>query len=84
MNRSDPNLYDYWPYRDRPKIVWPGGKSMAFWIAPNIEFYEFDPPVNSSRPGWPRPAPTWSDTPSGIGATASATGGCRICWIVIR
>jgi len=57
VNRSDPNLYDHWPYRDRPKITWPGGKALAFWIAPNIEFYEFDPPVNPSRPGWPRPAP---------------------------
>ncbi|MCA6256781.1 MAG: polysaccharide deacetylase, partial [Phenylobacterium sp.] len=56
MNRSDPNLYDHWPYRDRPKITWPGGKALAFWIAPNIEFYEFDPPVNPARPGWPRPA----------------------------
>jgi peptidoglycan/xylan/chitin deacetylase (PgdA/CDA1 family) len=55
--RADPNLYDYWPYRNRPKIVWPGGKKLAFWIAPNVEFYEYDPPVNPSRPGWPKPAP---------------------------
>lgn len=55
--QSDPNLYDYWPYRDRPKIVWPGGKKLAFWVAPNIEFYEFDPPSNPSRPGWPKPSP---------------------------
>ncbi len=55
--QSDPNLYDYWPYRDRPRLVWPGGKKLAFWIAPNIEYYEFDPPVNPSRPGWPRPSP---------------------------
>lgn len=54
---ADPNLYDYWPYRDRPKIVWPNGKRLAFWIAPNIEFYEFDPPTNPARPGWPKPAP---------------------------
>jgi len=54
---SDPNLYDYWPYLDRPKIVWPGGKTLAFWIAPNIEYYEFDPPKNPSRPGWPKPSP---------------------------
>nr|WP_295106899.1 polysaccharide deacetylase family protein [uncultured Caulobacter sp.] len=54
---ADPNLYDYWPYKDRPPIVWPGGKKLAFWIAPNIEFYEFDPPRNVSRPGWPRPSP---------------------------
>jgi allantoinase len=57
MMHADPNLYDYWPYRDRPKIVWPGGKKLAFWIAPNIEYYEFDPPVNPSRPGWPKPSP---------------------------
>lgn len=55
--RADPNLYDYWPYRDRPKIVWPGGKKLAFWVAPNIEFYEFDPPRNPLRPGWPKPSP---------------------------
>ena len=55
--RADPNLYDYWPYRDRPKITWPGGKKLAFWIAPNIEVYEFDPPVNPERPGWPKPTP---------------------------
>jgi len=55
--QADPNLYDYWPYKDRPRIEWPGGGKLAFWIAPNIEFYEFDPPANPSRPGWPRPAP---------------------------
>lgn len=54
---SDPHLYDYWPYQDRPKVVWPGGKKLAFWIAPNIEFYEYDPPKNPLRGGWPRPAP---------------------------
>ncbi len=54
---ATPNLYDYWPYQDRPKITWPGGKKLAFWIAPNIEFYEFEPPKNPSRGGWPKPAP---------------------------
>lgn len=57
MTVADPNLYDYWPYRDRPKIVWPGGKKLAFWVAPNIEFYEFDPARNPGRTGWPKPAP---------------------------
>jgi len=55
--KSDPNLYDYWPYQDRPKIVWPGGRKLAFWVAPNIEYYEYDPPSNPQRPGWPKPAP---------------------------
>lgn len=57
MTHSDPNLYDYWPYEGRPKIVWPDGKKLAFWIAPNIEYYEFDPPANPSRAPWPRPNP---------------------------
>lgn len=54
---ADPNLYDYWPYHERPKIVWPDGKQLAFWVAPNIEYYEFDPPKNPQRPGWPKPSP---------------------------
>lgn len=57
MSHSDPNLYDYWPYEGRPKITWPGGKKLAFWIAPNIEYYEFDPPANPARAPWPRPNP---------------------------
>jgi len=55
--RRDPEHYDYWPYRDRPKIVWPNGARVAFWVAPNIEFYEIDPPSNPQRQPWPRPYP---------------------------
>ena len=55
--KPDPNLYDYWPYAGRPKIVWPGGKKLAFWIAPNIEFYEFMPPTNPQRQPWPNAIP---------------------------
>ncbi len=54
---SDPNLYDYWPYAGRPKLVWPGGKKLAFWIAPNIEYYEYAPPANPKRRAWPRGNP---------------------------
>ena len=57
MTHSDPNLYDFWPYQGRPKIRWPGGKKLAFWIAPNIEYYEFSPPANPKRQPWPRPNP---------------------------
>ena len=55
--KSDLGLYDYWPYEGRPKIVWPNGAQIAVWIAPNIEFYEIDPPRNPSRSAWPRPYP---------------------------
>lgn len=55
--KSDPDFYDYWPYQNRPKISWPNGKKLAFWVAPNIEFYELDPPKNPSRSAWPQPYP---------------------------
>ena len=55
--KSDPQLYDYWPYDQRPKIVWPSGARLAFWVAPNIEFYELNPPQNPHRKAWPRPLP---------------------------
>ncbi|MEM6682762.1 MAG: polysaccharide deacetylase family protein [Pseudomonadota bacterium] len=54
---DDPKLYDYWPYRNRPKFRWPGEKKLAFWVAPNIEFYELHPPQNPLRKPWPRPNP---------------------------
>lgn len=53
----DAGRYDYLPLIDRPKIGWPGGASVAFWVAPNIEFYELDPPDGQGRPLWPRPYP---------------------------
>ncbi len=55
--KSEPGLYDYWPYVDRPKITWPDSKKLAFWVAPNIEFYELNPPKNPHRGSWPRPYP---------------------------
>ena len=50
--------YDYWPYEDRPKIRWPGGARVAFWVAPNVEYYELDPPANPQRKPWPTPHPS--------------------------
>ena len=55
--KTDPLLYDFWPYRGRPKIEWPGGAKLAFWVAPNLEFYEIDPPKNPSRASWAKPHP---------------------------
>lgn len=50
---KDPGRYAYLPLIRRPKIEWPNGARMAFWVAPNIEYYELMPP----GPFWPRPAP---------------------------
>jgi len=55
--KRDPGLYDYLRYDLRPKIAWPNGARVAFWLAPNIEFYELEPPPNPIRSAWPRPAP---------------------------
>jgi allantoinase len=50
---SDPERYAYLPLIDRPKIEWPNGARVALWVAPNVEFYELEPP----RGFWPRPVP---------------------------
>lgn len=56
--KEDPGFYDYWPYQNRPKITWPNGAKLAFWVAPNIEFYELDPPTNPYRTPWPTSSPS--------------------------
>lgn len=53
----DPGLYDFAPYDARPKITWPGGKTCAVWVAPNLEYYEIDPPANPQRKPWAKPHP---------------------------
>ena len=30
--KEDTGYYDYWPYRDRPRITWPNGARLAFWV----------------------------------------------------
>jgi len=57
MMKSDPGLYDPWPWRGRPRITWPGNAQLALWVAPNIEFYELDPPKNPQRAAWLHPYP---------------------------
>ena len=54
---GDPGLYDFNPWRNRPKLTWPGGKQVAVWVSPNIEFYELDPPANPFRKSWTKPHP---------------------------
>jgi allantoinase len=56
--KEDPGYFDYWPYKNRPKICWPNGARVALWVAPNIEFYELNPPRNPQRTAWPQPSPS--------------------------
>ena len=57
MTLRDPGFYDHLPWDRRPVIRWPNGARVAFWVAPNIEFYELNPPRNPARAPWARPAP---------------------------
>lgn len=57
QQRAEPGLYRFNPWRNRPRIEWPGGKSVAFWVAPNVEFYELAPPRGPARASWFRPEP---------------------------
>ncbi len=49
-----PNRVDYLPLVDRPRITWPNGARLAFWVSPNVEHYEYTPVVDSPRNPWPR------------------------------
>lgn len=53
----DPELYNYLPLTNRPRLQWPGDSRIAVWIAPNIEFYELNPEPNPVRAAWARPNP---------------------------
>ena len=46
--------FDYAPITDRPKIRWPEGARLAFWVCPNVGYYEYLPPHNLYRDPWPR------------------------------
>ena len=45
---------DYSPIIDRPVITWPGGARVAFWVAPNVEHYEYLPVHDGKRDPYPR------------------------------
>jgi allantoinase len=45
---------DYSPIIARPVIRWPNNARVAFWISPNVMFYEYSPPANPFRDPWPR------------------------------
>ena len=49
-----PDRMDYSPIIDRPIIKWPNNARVAFWVAPNIEHYEYMPPLDGVRDPWPR------------------------------
>ena len=48
-----PDRFDYSPIVDRPIIKWPNNARVAFWVAPNIEFYEYTPLSRPTKPDVP-------------------------------
>ena len=43
----DKHLYDYSPIVDRPKITWPNGARVAFYVGLNVEHFELGKPSTS-------------------------------------
>jgi len=65
-------LFDYSPIIERPKIEWPGGKQLAFYIGLNVEHYEIGKPATSIFPGTASLAPDplnygWRDYGARVG-----------------
>lgn len=55
---SDPKRYPYSAIIDRPPLKLPNDARVAVWVAPNVEHYEYKPPMNPHRNPWPlRPHP---------------------------
>ena len=48
-----PDRFDYSAIVDRPNITWPGNARLAFWVAPNIEHWEYLPLSRPTRPDIP-------------------------------
>jgi len=51
---SELGYVEYSPIIDRPPVRWPGGARVALWLAPNLEFYEYQPERNAYADQWPR------------------------------
>ena len=49
-----PYRIDYSPIIERPKLTWPNNARVAFWVAPNVEHYEYLPDRDRVRNQWPR------------------------------
>jgi allantoinase len=53
-----PDRFYYSPIIERPAFRWPNNARVAFWVAPNVEYYEYMPDYDGVRHAWPRtPAP---------------------------
>ena len=53
---EDPRFSTYSAIIDRPRLRWPNDARVALWLAPNVEFYEYEPTPSEFRNPWPRVA----------------------------
>ena len=45
----DLDHYPYSPLPQRPRLGWPGGEPVAFWLVVYLEYWELDPPPDAVR-----------------------------------
>ncbi|HKO09649.1 MAG TPA: polysaccharide deacetylase, partial [Alphaproteobacteria bacterium] len=45
----DNPYYAYAPMPARPRLGWPNGASVAFWVLLHLEYWELDPPKEAVR-----------------------------------
>ena len=48
-----PGRFDYAPITERPLIKWPDNARLAFWVAPNMEHFEYLPENRPTQPDIP-------------------------------
>jgi len=41
--------HPFWPLPSRPKLQWPNGARLAFWVLLHLEYWELDPPEGAFR-----------------------------------
>ncbi len=68
----DNELFDYSPIVGRPKLQWPDGKRIAFYVGLNVEHFEIDKPSTSLNAGTADQVPDplnfgWRDYGSRVG-----------------
>ena len=49
-----PYRVDYSPIIERPPLRWPNNARVAFWVSPNVEFYEYMPDFDGVHNPYPR------------------------------
>ena len=86
-----PGRFDYAPIIDRPVIRWPNNARLAFWVAPNMEFFEYLPESRPTQPDIPFYARM--DYGNRVGACSTCSTSTRFapaavstlsCWIIFR